>query len=319
MRVSLRAAAWGALRSADLELEPGRYVVLSNEREPLRDLVTLLSGREAPRSGHVAVDGVAPAAAPQVRRKIAALLADESLPPAKTVRESLLKALAARGESGADTAAKLLGDAGLGQLLTLAPATLGQRELRSVALALALGHDAADLFVLHEPLATHVAAAFVLSRLDQHTGRGALVLATTTSPADATALGGAWLSSELGRVRASAGATPRLGAGPWQQVLIETNDARGLSQLLHASPRGLSTELGGSAQSLKVTGPALDVTVQEVVALAREHGIEIQRIEAAVPPVEALLAARAGFARGAYEASRASALGAAAPRTGGAS
>jgi hypothetical protein len=62
-----------------------------------------------------------------------------------------------------------------------------------------------------------------------------------------------------------------------------------------------------------VTGPALDVTVREVVALARRHGLEIQRIEAAVPPVEALLAARAGFARGAYEASRNSALGGVTP------
>jgi hypothetical protein len=47
--------------------------------------------------------------------------------------------------------------------------------------------------------------------------------------------------------------------------------------------------------------------------LARKHAIEIQRIEAAVPPVEALMAARAGFARGAYEASRAAALAPAVP------
>jgi hypothetical protein len=102
---------------------------------------------------------------------------------------------------------------------------------------------------------------------------------------------------------------PRLGAGPWQQVLVETDDARALSQLLHDSPNGLSTELGLAPQLLKVTGPSLDVTVQELIALARKHGVEIRRIEATTPPVDTLMAARAGFARGAYEASRAAALG----------
>jgi hypothetical protein len=72
----------------------------------------------------------------------------------------------------------------------------------------------------------------------------------------------------------------------------------------------LSSELGATPRSLKVTGPALDVTVRELVTLARQNDLEIFRIEAAVPPVEALLAARAGYARGAYEAARAAALGA---------
>jgi len=314
MRAVLQAAAFGALRSADLELTNGRYVVLSNEREPLGDLLALLSGREAPQRGRVALDGAAPAARPSVRRKLAALLFEEALPPAATVQQGVASALAARGEASGDRALTLLSDAGLGHLADLAPRALGPRELRSVALALALAHDSAELFALHEPLATYVPAALVLARLDAHTARGAIVLCTTTSPADATALGGTWLCVELGRVRANAGATPRLGAGPWQQVLIETNDARALSRLLHDSAHGFVSELGASSQSLKVTGPALDVTVHEVIALARQHGLEIQRIEAAVPPVEALLAARAGFARGAYEASRALALGPIAPQ-----
>ena len=71
------------------------------------------------------------------------------------------------------------------------------------------------------------------------------------------------------------------------------------------SAHGLATEVGAAPDSLKITGPALDVTVQELISVARQHDLEIRRIEAAVPPVEALLAARAGFARGAYEASRA--------------
>ena len=313
MRAQLRAAALGQLRGADLELVPGRYLVLSSDREPLLQLVTLLAGAEPPKRGVVLLDGHAPSASPEVRRKLAVLLGEEVLPPAKTVQDSVRKALAARGVSDLG-AARLLENAGLSQLAKLALNSLSPRETRSLGLALALGHDQAELVALHEPLATLVPGAFVLEQLNRFTARGAIVLCTTTSPADASALGGQWLCIELGRLRAPEQSTPRLGAGPWQQVLVETNDARALSQLLHDSPHGLSTELGASPDSLRVTGPALDVTVHELVALARQHQLELRRIEASVPPVEALLAARAGFARAAYEASRAAALGGAAPK-----
>jgi len=293
MRAQLRAAALGQLRSADVDLMPGRYVVLASEGEALRNLVAVLAGREPPRSGHVLLDGTAPARHPETRKKVAALFADEVLLPAKTVLGSVSRALAARG--AANTASQLLANAELSQLTDIAVTALGPRETRSVALALALAHDTATLFALHEPLTTLIPAAFVLGRLDEP---------ATTSPADASLLGGQWLCVEFGRLRVMPGTTPRLGAGPWQQVLVETNDARALSQALQASAHGLTTELGAAKGSLKVLGPALDITVHEVITLARQHQIELHRIEASVPPVEALMAARAGFARAAYEAAR---------------
>ncbi len=307
MRAQLRAAALGQLRGAELTLTPGRYVVLSSEREPLCSLVAVVTGREPPRRGQVWLDGIAPSAWPATRRKIAALFDEEALPPAKTVQDGVAQVLAARGTGPAapNAAAQILAEAGLAELAGLVPSGLGQREARSIALALALAHDAAELVVLHEPLTTLVPAAFVLTRLAAHTLRGAIVLTTTTSAADATLLGGRWLCVELGRLREGVNTAARLGAGPWQQVVVESKDARALAQLLLDSPHGLSTELGAASDSLKVIGPALDVTVQELIAVARQHDLEIRRIEAAVPPVEALLAARAGFARGAYEASRA--------------
>jgi ABC-type thiamine transport system ATPase subunit len=304
MRALLRGAALGQLRGAELELTPGRYVVLANEREPLSSLVAVVAGREPPRRGQVLLDGTPPAASPATRRKVAALFHEEALPPAKTVLASVAKALVARGAAD-HAAAQLLADAGLSALASRLPSALSQVEARSIALGLALAHDAAELLALHEPLTTLIPATFLLARLDAHTERGAIVLATTTSATDATLLGGRWLCVELGRLRASDTSAPRLGAGPWQQVLVESKDARALAQLLLDSPHGLSAELGATSDSLKVVGPALDVTVHELIALARQHDLEIRRIEAAVPPVEALLAARAGFARGAYEASRA--------------
>lgn len=305
MRAQLRGAALEQLRSADLDLGPGRYVVLANEGAPLWNLIAVLGGREPPRHGRVLLDGAEPARTPAVRRQVAALFADEALPPAKTVLSSVARALSARGATGAP--AELLADAGLSQLAEAAPRALGPHETRSVALALALAHEGAALFALHEPLTTLIPAAFVLRRLDEHTARGALVLTATTSPADATALGGQWLCVELGRLRSLGDITPRLGNGPWQQVLVETSDAAALSQALRQSPHRLTTELGAAPGALKVKGPAVDITVHELISLARQHGIEILRIEATVPPVEALMAARAGFARAAYEASRAAA------------
>jgi ABC-type multidrug transport system ATPase subunit len=298
----LRGAALGQLRGADLSLSGGRHVVLSNEHEPLRDLIDLLGGRRAPRAGRLLLDGVAPASSPATRRRVAALFADEALPPARSVAESVGRALAARGTS-TDAASRVLEASSLTHLAGHAPRALGPRETRSVALALALAHDSAQLFALHEPLTTLVPSSFVLAELDRHTARGAIVLAATSSSADANALGGAWLCLELGRLRATPGASPRLGAGPWQQLLVDAADARALAATLHESPLGLTTEQV-SATQLKVSGTTLDETVREIARLARQHGIELTRLEPTLPPVEALMAARAGFARGAYEASR---------------
>lgn len=306
--LSFRAAALGALRSADLELEPGRYLVLANEPEPLKTLVALAAGAEPPRRGQVLLDGDEPSDEPLARRKIAALLAEEALPPDVTVEGSVARVLDARRAPAAD-AARLLKDAGLVQLAPLAPSALTERDTRSVALALALAHEAAALLVLHEPLSTSVDQQYVLSALDRHNARGAVVLATTTSSADAMLLGGSWLCVELGRLQAGSGAltAPRLGVGPWQRVLVETPDPKALALALSDSPLGLWTELGVGESRLAVTGPALDVTVREVIALARQRSIEISSIAPALPAVDVLMAARAGYARGAYEASRAAA------------
>lgn len=310
MLAVLQGAAKGQLRSADLSLKPGRYVVLANESETVQPLVGLLAGCEQPERGSILIDGSSPASSPALRRQIAALLAEEALPPAKTVLGAVGCVLTARGCAEA-AAMDLLTTAGLGHLAALRPHLLDQRTLRGVALALALAHGTARLVALHEPLATILPRSFVLSGLDRLTERGAIVVSTTVSAADATLLGGQWLCVELGRLRMSEGVTPRLGSGPWQQVLVESKDARALALLLQESPGGWSSELAATADTLRITGPALDITVRAIVALARQHQLEVRRIEAAVPPVEALMAARGGFARGAYEAARTAAVGAA--------
>lgn len=307
MQLELRNAAFGQLRGAIATLEPGLYALLSNEAAALADLIALVCGRVRPRTGQVLLGGSAPFGDARSRRRLAALFADEVLPPATSVRDAVAKALAARG-AAPEEAERLLERAGLFALIAQSPAMLDQRELRSVALALALAHDGAELLALYEPLATLLAPSFVHAEMMRHLTRGALVLYATTSPADASTLGGHLFTVELGRLQPDA-ITPRLGVGPWQRVLVEASDARALARLLHDADSTLSTELGRAEGVLVVTGPALDVTVAAVIAAARKSNIELVRIEPAVPPVEALMAARAGFARGAYEAARMAAAG----------
>jgi len=61
MRVVLEGAALAQLRSAELKLEPGRYVVLSSEGDALSCLIAVLAGRQPPSKGQVLVDGLPPA------------------------------------------------------------------------------------------------------------------------------------------------------------------------------------------------------------------------------------------------------------------
>jgi ABC-type nitrate/sulfonate/bicarbonate transport system ATPase subunit len=306
MRVVLQSAALGALRGADLDLAPGRYVVLSNEPGTLEALLALLSGREPPRSGRVLLDGNAPARTPSLRRRIAAVFEDESLPPAATTLGAVERALALRGQASSLARAALAG-AELAHLSDVNPGALAERDVRAVALALALAHDGAELLLLHEPLTTAFPRRALLEALEQRTLQGATIIVTTASSADAVTLGGEWLCVELGRLRAAA--PPRLGVGPWQRVVVACSNAAELARALHDSPLGLAVELGVEPGTVNVTGSALDVTVRELIALSRARGLELTRIEPVAPPVEALLAARAGFARGAYEAARIAALG----------
>jgi ABC-type sulfate/molybdate transport systems ATPase subunit len=289
MTLSASAAALGELRYVDLELSPGRYVAISTDRDALGDLVSLLTGERAPRRGRVLLEGAAPAQNPALRRHIAALLPNEALPPARTTLAAVSLALSARSEAPS-RASEILESSGLSGLAS--SSRLTWREARSVALALALAHESAKLLALFEPLSTSLAPNFVLEKLDQHTERGAIVVCSTTNMADAMQLGGAILNVELGQLRGVARTAPRLGAGPWQQVLVESPDARALAQLLSDSTLGLTTTLEPGGGAFKLTGPALDVTVREALRLARESSLEITRIEPAVPSAEVLLGAR---------------------------
>ncbi len=196
----LSQASAGALLHAEWRFGPGTSVVLGDDSRALSALVGVASGSETPERGRVLLDGASLEFAPAARRKVASLLAEEALPPARTVELCVTRILAARGDQR-DARAVLAGF-GLERWGGRRPSDLDWDERRSLALSLALGHERARAFVLYEPLATSgVAATRVHDELERAARGGAVVLLFTTSVDSALALGGPTVWLERGVLR----------------------------------------------------------------------------------------------------------------------
>jgi ABC-type thiamine transport system ATPase subunit len=165
----------------------GTTALVEDEPSSCDELVEIIAGILRPRRGKVRVFGRDPYGAPDVRRRLASLLAVEELLDEPTLEASVGKTLALR-ESNL-RARDVLDAFDLGGLVESRPNALGGSERRAVALALALSVDAPSVVVLHEPLSAGAPRARVLSGLAT-LGANAVVIAITASLRDAQALGG---------------------------------------------------------------------------------------------------------------------------------
>jgi ABC-type thiamine transport system ATPase subunit len=196
----LEQASAGALLLVTWRFGPGTSVVLGDDSRALSALAAVASGSETPERGRVLLDGARLDATPFARRQVASLLADEALPPARTVELGVARLLAARGDRR-DSRAVLAGF-GLDRWCGRRPSDLDWDERRSLALALALGHEQARVLVLYEPLGTSsVAANRVKGELDRAAARGATVLLLTSTVESAALLGGPSVWLERGVLR----------------------------------------------------------------------------------------------------------------------
>jgi ABC-type thiamine transport system ATPase subunit len=160
-------------------------------------LVAVLSGAVTPTRGVVLVDGAPLATTPDARRRVASLLDAEALPFARDVDAAVARALAARGD--AQQPHDVLAPLGLDTWSRRAPSELDRDELRSVALALALSHERADVLVLYEPLAPSASpAAGVEAAVRRCVERGAVVVVATASRAGALRWGGPHCAVDAG-------------------------------------------------------------------------------------------------------------------------
>lgn len=279
-----------ALDGVDLKLDAGIQGVLAEPGSGGADLVALSVGWDRPQSGRVRVDGADPFRRPDVRRRIASLLADERIPEAPTVAGAAARVFSARGDDRA--MAPLFENMGLFGFLERRSASLSARETRKLALALALIHPRPVLLSLHEPLAVGLHPELVLLTLREHAARGAIVLAVTSSRRDAELLSGRVRVLQRGRFL---GELAPPGLPPALPTVVGTSDPRSLSAAIASEPAVSSVvwDEEGRAGQIAVYGSDRSQVALAILRAARSCGATIESI------TEAGSAARVVRAKGA--------------------
>ena len=227
--LTLAAVSEGPLLLAAGSFQAALTVVTGDEKGALATFVAVASGARAPRRGRVLLGGLPLVTTPAARRRVASQLDSEQLPSAPSVEQAVLRVLEARGDArvlrGQTEAARaVLAPCGLERWSARRPEELDRDELRSVALALALGHEQAELLVLYEPLATSsLDEAWVRAQVTRAVERGAVVVLVTANLPTAEALGGPHCAIERGVLRG-------LSAASAEAARVETAST-GLSSL----------------------------------------------------------------------------------------
>ncbi len=296
-RLSLDLVSHAELVRVSAALMSGSRVVLGTERDGTDTLLRLCAGVMLPGAGRVTIDDRAPFSHADLRRSTGTLFADEHLPPARDVTHSLELALRARQDTR--SAAAVLDGAGIAQLAARRVSDLTAREMRALALALALSHPKPTLLALFEPLALVgiLSEVFILEALSRYAADGAVVLATAHRVEDATRLGGATSALERGIWLDSAAARPPLSP---VTLRVHTPEPRRLAARLSEAPEVSAVEWAGGGELL-VRGSDLERLAAHVVASARSEAISIEALRYDPPGLDALAAARAGLAQSATQ------------------
>jgi ABC-2 type transport system ATP-binding protein len=298
--------ARGGLHGLTLDLGPGVFAFVGAPEDGTIALAETIAGVRAPLRGQIAVGGQAPARAPSVRARIGALLPEPALPEARSVGAAVTIARRARGETSARPE-ELLEPLGLGHLAPRDPLSLGFAEARAVELALALSTPNPLLVALHEPLADVAInlLGLVRERIRDLALAGACVVVTTSSPADARALGDRILLLHKGSIAGEGDAAgPLLGGEAvlraWIRPLEGPGDAasvRALARILseRSEVRAVAWEERAGppprAAEVRVTGDDLDACALALVDAAVEAGVFIESIAPASPGIGQVRAA----------------------------
>jgi ABC-2 type transport system ATP-binding protein len=304
-----KGRARGTLAGPSFALGPGVFAFVGAPEDGTLALAELLSGARAPLRGRVTILGQTPASSSAVRARIGSLAPEPWLPDARTVARAVAIALAARGErdASAKDAAPVLDALGLGHLGAREPRSLAFAEQRAAELALALSMRSPLVVALHEPL-SDVAInllGLVRERIRELAAKGACVVVTTSSPADARALADRVMVLHKGRILGEADAAePMPGADPtvvaWVRpadVPSELSPVRLLAQRLSTRPevRAVSWDEGKDhaphAAELRVSGNDLDACALALVDVAAEVGVVIEAIAPASPGIVQVRAA----------------------------
>jgi ABC-2 type transport system ATP-binding protein len=300
-----RGRARGSITDLSIALGQGIHVFLGAPEDGTLALLDVVTGAGKPLRGTVRIDGSDPAQTPHVRARLGSLAAEPRLPPAPSVGASVRLALRARGEVGHRFDA-VLDPLGLSALHARSVRSLSFAEGRAVDLALAVTTPAPLVIALHEPL-SDVAVPnlhLIQRRLRELASARICVLCTTSSPADALALGDRVHVLHRGFLVREAGGDGRgLGFGglveliAWIAAPSADADravhatigeaARGLAASLSRAPgvRGVAWEemRPGALARVRVRGETAEACADALIDAASETGVAIEAITQGAP------------------------------------
>ncbi|MBN1606959.1 MAG: hypothetical protein JW940_10025 [Polyangiaceae bacterium] len=280
---------------------PGMHVLLAEVGAGAELLVELVSGLRRPRRGRVRVADTDPTRSPGTRRRIASLLARETLIDAPTALESLELELAIRGTKL--DASAVLGEWGLDRLKTSRVSELEPAQCRALGLAAALSLPDPVVVALVEPFADNsgLPREKILQRL-LSLAHKTCVLCATAVPRDAIELGGSISLLRSGGLEQVALPMAEPLAGLFGYLVVACERPRELVEALAGEPAVAGLEWRDHAGGrVLVWGPSAEQLALTVVRTSRAANTGLYSIVPARASLELVHAAQSGWARALQE------------------
>ncbi|MDP9000706.1 MAG: ATP-binding cassette domain-containing protein [Myxococcota bacterium] len=290
-----------ALASVSVTWGRGIHAIVGGHGDGGRLVLALIAGASRPRTGRVRVlDG--PPTDHAVRRHIAFVPLEPSLPEALRVREVLAMASAIRGEPFHDPVERL-GALGVEALVSRGVWTLSRAEARAVAIAEAATSTRVRVLLIEEPwVALDPRAASPLPELLRARSRdGHAVIFATASVRDAADLADDCILLSGGTIVGRPSSTDRLvGFSPGGvRIRIIASDPLALAG-------SLAREAGIEAVARRNT--VVTVRGRDAVELSRAvsrailaSAVDVTEVRVEPPSLEEARAAAAGLATATYE------------------
>jgi ABC-2 type transport system ATP-binding protein len=256
------------LSRLSLNWGPGVHGVIALPSDGVRLLSSVLAGLVRPASGKVTVLGASPSS-PHVRRCIAAIPVDVSLPSRLNVEEIFRVADVLRGDSALREPVERLTTFGIERLLRRSVRSLSRAEVRAVAIAEALTAPSVKVLIVDDPL-VHMefrVVGAIPEALRSKSRDGCAVVVTTASLRDATAFADDFTFLRAGKVvdeMTSTSAASTFGVhGEMMAVMRNEPDARALATALVSEP---------DVQGFDVKLSSIVVRGNDPIALGRALG-----------------------------------------------
>ena len=292
------------VRRATFTWERGVLAIVGTPADGTVALLAALAGRATLDAGRITIGGHSPRTN-DVRRIVAYVPIDASLPDALRVDEVCALARTIRGDAATPTDS-VLAPLGLSALATRRVRSLSPAESRAVLLAIAIA-SSAPVLLLDEPLAglDPAAPARVIDAIRARASAGATIVITTASVRDATRLADqlgllthgvfshlppalAHVGPAGAKLRVVVRASQPSDASPFVAALTAEGAVASVATVM-SSPTPIRT----GHVAISVAGPDLLALARAVAAAAVRSSAAIETIESAVMPLDAIRAALA--------------------------